>query len=149
MLMKTKIFITVILICHTLTSCNTAHEKINEVSEKVGQAGGEVIKSVTTGVDKAFEVNVELAENLKSQGINLGKVTLSNDSTGTDNKVSVYIIFTKDFKGQLTMKAFDNKNLEMGRVKTDIEMKKDDAKFVDFKFDLRTNIDTDSKLTIE
>ncbi|MEO8147407.1 MAG: hypothetical protein ABI723_07210 [Bacteroidia bacterium] len=132
-----------------LLSCNSAHEKINQVSEKVGQAGGEVIKSVSTGVEKAFDIKVELSEILKSQGINLGKVTVSNDSAGTDNKVSVYIIFTNDFNGTVTMKAFDNKNLEMGRVKINLDMKKDDAKFVDFRFDSRTNIDTDSKLTIE
>src|SRR6185436_7903206 len=114
-------------------------DKINQVSEKVGQAGGEVIKSVTTGVDKAFEIKIDVSENLKSQGVELGKTTLGNDSTGTDNKVSVYIIFTKDYKGFLLMKAFDNKNLEMGRVKLNLDMKKDEAKFVDFCFDIRTN----------
>ena len=147
--MKILFFISVLITYLSLASCNNAQEKINKVSEKVGESGGELIKSVTTGVDKAFNVNVDLAENLKTQGITLGKVTVSNDSIGTDNKVSVYMIFTKDFKGNMIMKAFDNKNLEMGRVKIDIDMKKDDAKFFDFCFDTRTNIDTDSKLTIE
>ena len=147
--MKTKTSLFSLLLSLSLFSCNTAHDKINQVSEKVGQAGGEVIKSVTTGVDKAFEIKIELSENLKAQGVELGKTTLGNDSTGTDNKVSVYVIFTKDYKGSLLMKAFDNKNLEMGRVKLNLDMRKDEAKFVDFCFDIRTNIDTDSKLTIE
>lgn len=147
--MKTIFFISVVITYLSVTACHNAQDKINKVSEKVGESGGELIKSVSTGVDKAFNVNVDLAENLKAQGITLGKVTMSNDSTGTDNKVSVYMIFAKDFKGSLMMKAFDNKNLEMGRVKIDIDMKRDDAKFFDFLFDTRTNIDTDSKLTIE
>ncbi len=147
--MKTIFFISIVITYLSLTSCQSAQEKINKVSEQVGESGGELIKSVSTGVDKAFDVKIDLSANLKEQGLTLGKVTLGNDSGGTDNKVSAYLIFTKDFKGTLVMKAFDNKNLEMGRVKIDIDMKKDDAKFFDFLFDTRTNIDTDSKLTIE
>jgi len=149
--MKSKISLLSLLLFLSLSiiSCNTAHDKINQVSEKVGQAGGEVIKSVTTGVDKAFEIKIELSENLKSQGIELGKISLANDSTGTDNKVIVYIISKKDFKGTVFMRAFDNRGLEMGRVKLNLDMEKEEAKFIDFCFDSRTNIDTDSKLTIE
>lgn len=147
--MKTKIILTTLVLSSALLSCNSAHNKINQVSEKVGQAGGELVKNVSTGVEKAFDLKIVLSEQLKSKGISLGKITLSNDSSGIDNKVSVYMIFTEDFKGSLIMKAFDNKNLEMGRTKVELLSHKGDAKYVDFCFDPRTNIDTDSKLTLE
>ena len=135
----------------SLISCSSdrAHEAIKSTSEKVGQTAGEVVKNVTTGVEKAFSINIEMSDTLKKQGISFGQIKVGNDSTGTDNKVSVYMIFTNDFSGRMTMKAFDNNNLEMGRIQMQIEAKKNDAKFFDFKFDARTNIDTDSKLTLE
>jgi hypothetical protein len=61
----------------------------------------------------------------------------------------VYVIFTQDFKGSLTAKAYDDNSLEMGRVKIAVEGKKDEAKYVEFHFDKRTNIDSKNMLKIE
>jgi hypothetical protein len=146
--MKKLLFILLLTIV-AIAACNTAQDKISAVSEKVGETGGAIVKSVSTGVEKAFDLKVELAPVLQSRGISVGKIKLSNDSVGTDNKVSVYLIFSKDFKGTLTMKAFDAKQLEMGRARAIVTALKDEARFIDFSFDPRTNIDTDSKLTIE
>lgn len=146
--MKKLVIITILSIV-AIAACNTAQDKINAVSEKVGETGGAIVKSVSTGVEKAFDLKVELSSSLLSSGISVGKIKLSNDSSGTDNKVSVYLIFAKDYKGTLTMKAYDAKQLEMGRSKILINALKDEARFIDFSFDPRTNIDTDSKLTIE
>lgn len=101
------------------------------------------------GVEQAFNINIELSDHLKQKGIKLGKVILANDSLGTDNMLNVYIIFDKDFKEPITLKAFDNRGLEMGRSKQEITATKDEARFYDFHFDKRTNIDTDSKIVME
>lgn len=123
-------------------------EKINKAGDVAGQTVGEFASGISTGVEKAFEVNVELSEAIKKAGITIGKVTLE-DSSGTDNVLTVYMIFDRDFKGSVTAKAFDSKGVEMGRVKTNIQAKKEDAAFCEFRFDKRTNIDTDSKVILE
>jgi len=49
----------------------------------------------------------------------------------------------------LVAKVFDRKGLEMGRARQKVTAVKGDAKFIEFHFDKRTNIDVDSKITIE
>ena len=149
--MNTILNILFATILAVITGCSgeRAHEAIATTSEKVGQTAGELVKNVSTGVEKAFNVKIELSEKLKAKGVSFGQIKVSNDSTGTDNKVSVYMIFSNDFNGEMIMKAFDNNNLEMGRIRISISAKKDEARFFDFVFDPRTNIDTDSKLTLE
>ena len=58
-------------------------------------------------------------------------------------------IFEKDFDKQIVAKVTDKNNLEYGRASLEIKAKKGDAKFFDFKFDKRTNMETKSTITIE
>ena len=148
--MKTKLMICVFFAL-VLIQCSSkgTKENINKVGNVTGQAVGELVSGISSGVKKAFDVKIELQKNLADQGISFGKITVTSDSSGTDNLLTVYVIFNKDFKGALTAKAFDNKGLEMGRVKLTIEGKKDEAKYFEFHFDKRTKIAFDSKLTIE
>jgi hypothetical protein len=134
-----------------LTACSTStrDKTLSKGGEVVGRTVGKFAQGVSGGVEQAFNVNIELSDQLKQKGVKLGKVILSNDTLGTDNMLSVYIIFDKDFKEPITLKAFDNRGLEMGRSKQEIIATKDDARFYDFKFDKRTNIDTDSKIVME
>lgn len=130
-------------------SCNETKEKINKAGEAVGQAAGEFVSGVTSGVEKAWETKVDLPKNLEAQGIQFGKITVSSDSGATDNLVTVYVIFNNNFSSDLTAKAYDNKGIEMGRSKIKVEGKKDEARYIEFHFDKRTNIDNDSRVTIE
>lgn len=138
-------------IIFAMVSCNSdsIKEKINKAGDVAGQATGEFMEGVKTGVNKAFDVRIEVPAGLKEKGIRFGKSTVTNDSTGTDNLLTVYIIFNNDFNGYLTAKAFDNKAEEMGRVSIPVAGKSNEARFFEFHFDKRTNIDSDSKLVIE
>jgi hypothetical protein len=143
----TKYFI---LICFILSACSSSSvkEKINKAGDVAGQVAGEFVEGASKGVSKAFDVQVSESGDLSGKGLQFGKSTVSNDTTGTDNLLTVYVIFNKDFEGKLTAKAYDD-NLEMGRAVVTVSAKKDDAKFIDFHFDPRTNIDSKNKLTIE
>lgn len=144
-------FITAIALILGLTACSTSSikDKINKTGNAVGQVTGEFIEGASKGVSKAFDVKVELPQYLTDKGLQFGKATVTSDSIGTDNLLVLYIIFNKDFDGLLTAKAFDNQLLEMGRSSAQVSGKKNDAKFVEFHFDKRTNIDSKNKLTVE
>jgi hypothetical protein len=146
-----KNIITVIALSSVLLSCSSdkIKEKINETGETTGEVIGEFSTGVSSGVEKALEVNIELSEALKTKGITFGKQTINNDVEGTDNLLIVYVIFNQYYKGDITAKAFDSKGQEMGRVKISVEGKKDEAQYLEFHFDKRTNIDSDSKITLE
>jgi hypothetical protein len=134
-----------------LTSCFSCDvkDKVNKAGDATGKVLGEFASGISNGVEEALVVKVVLSNELQKKGLQLGKTTVTSDSGANDNVLTVYIIFNQDFSGELTAKAFDNEKTEMGRAKLNVSGKKDDAVFFDFHFDTRTNIDNDSKLTIE
>ena len=146
--MKDKLIIMSLLI---LSACSSSEikEKINKAGDVAGQTAGEFIEGASKGVQKAFDVKVELTGGLKDKGIDFGKATITSDTTGTDNTLMLYVIFNKDFTGKLTAKVFDENNLEMGRSAIEIKGSKDEAKYFEFHFGKTTNVDSKNKLTVE
>lgn len=141
----------VIFLITFLFSCSSesVKEKINKAGDIAGQATGEFVEGASKGIQKAFDVEVFLDEELKNAGIEIGKSSVENDSIGKDNLLIVYIVFTKKFKGTITAKVFDSNEKEMGRSKALLSGKVDETKFVEFHFDKRTDIDSKNKITIE
>lgn len=133
-----------------LTSCSgdAVKEKINKAGDVAGQAVGELATGVSTGVEKAMGVKVEVSPALSGKGISTGKITVS-DSSATDNVLNVYTVFGSDFNGTITAKVYDQGNAEMGRSKVQVAAKKEDAKFIDFVFDKHTNLDNHCKVVLE
>ncbi|MBL7923414.1 MAG: hypothetical protein JNL88_04360 [Bacteroidia bacterium] len=146
--MNTHYFKVILLFFVVACSGEAVKEKINQAGDVAGQTVGEFASGVKGGVEKAFEINITLSDGLKQQGLSLGKVSLK-DSSGNDHVLTVYTIFGKAFNGAVTAKAFDHKDSEMGRVKLEISALKDEARFLEFRFDPRTNIDTDSRIVLE
>ena len=130
-------------------SCNSSKKRISQTGEKVGEVVGEFFTGVGKGVDKDYQVKIQISTKLKEQGLSFGKISISNDTIGKDNLMSVYIIFEKEYHGALTARVLDVKKLEMGRFKLNLSGKSGQAAFYDFHFDKRTNIDSDSEIIIE
>jgi hypothetical protein len=144
------VFFTVVLLTYACSETKEkAKETINASGEIVGKTVSEFSKGVSTGVDETFEIKIDAAPELAQEGISLGKIELKSINGGHDNLVNTYLIFSKDFKKSLVLKAFDSKNLEMGRSVLKIKAKANDASFYGFALDTLTNIDADSKLTLE
>ena len=127
----------------------TTKNAIKEGGKIVGESVGEFSKGVSEGVEETFQIKINADENLKSKGISFGKITLGSIDGGSDNMLNVYLIFDKDFNDTLSLKVFDNNDLEMGRVSKVISAKKGAANFYEFQFNKKTNIDSDSKIFME
>lgn len=134
-----------------LTACSSSSikEKINKAGTVSGEAAGEFLEGASKGVEKAFDIKVSYPQNLSDKGLAFGKTTVTSDTIGQDNLLLLYVIFNQDFNGKLTAKVFDKDSLEMGRAAVVVSGKKDEAKFVEFHFDKRTNIDSKNIVTIE
>ena len=134
-----------------LLSCSTStvKEKINKAGDVAGQTAGEFIEGASKGLQKAFDVQVAPTASFTTKGLALGKTTVSSDPKAKDNVLIVYLIFNQDFKGNITAKVFDDKQLEMGRSTITITGKKDEAKYLEFHFDKRANMDSKNRITIE
>jgi len=148
-----RIFSAILIASLTAVACSETKEKaketINAGGEIVGKTVSEFSKGVSTGVEETFEIKVNAAPELLQQGITLGRIELKSINGGHDNLVNTYLIFSKDFKQSIVLKAFDSKNLEMGRSVLKIKAKANDAAFYGFALDTLTNINADSKLTLE
>ncbi len=143
--MKKVLKLSIVAFSVILFSC----DRLSNSTEKIGETAGDMVKGIESGVKKARAINLSYTKSLTEKGISNGKVTLKNDKEGTDNLLSVYLIFSKRFKGKILAKAYDNQGLEMGRSTIKVDAQNGDAGFYDFHFDKRTNIDRDGRIVLE
>jgi hypothetical protein len=134
-------------------SCNSFKEKskntINKAGEVVGKAGSEFADGMKKGVEKTFTNPMELSADLKAKGLQTGKIIINGTDSTTDNIVSAYLIFNGDINQSVTMKLFSDAGQEFGRANQPLKAAKGEARYVDFVFDKRTNIDGKGKITLE
>ena len=149
-----KYFWVWIALLFLVVSCNKVKQKtketINEGGEVIGKTATEFVNGVSEGVDQTLECSLEVSEQLKTKGIGTGKYSLLKDSIGSQrNLLVIYIIFNKEFNGMILAKVFNNDGLETGRKKIEVSGAPGDAKYVDFQFDKRTDIEHRSKIILE
>ncbi len=142
-----------LLLLITLNSCNwftqKGKETINKSGEIVSKSGSEFIDGVSKGIEKSFENEVILSEDLKKLGLQTGKISITSSEGNSDDILTTYLIFENDFNKKVEIRIFDDKNQEYGRISQDIKGKKGEAKYFDFQFDKRTNIAGKGKITFE
>ena len=140
------------VIVSLLSSCNWARKKtketVNKSGEIVAKTGSEFVDGMSRGIEKTFENEVVISKELKAAGMETGRILILGTDTTTDNILSVYIIFNDDFNREVGVKAFDDNDKEYGRVRTLVAGQKDDARYVDFVFDARTNLDGTGRLLV-
>ena len=148
-----KASFTILLMCFICFSCSHVKEKTKSAIKKsggiVGESVGEFGKGLSEGVEKTFKINIIASEAITEKGVSFGKITLRNSVGSSDNILNVYLIFDQDFNDTLSLKVFDNENLEMGRTSTVVSAKKGEADFFEFQFNKKTNIDSDSRIFME
>ena len=148
-------FISILCISFFLitTSCNSAKDKAKDAANKTGEVvaktGSEFADGVAKGIQKTFSNEVIVSDNLKTNGLKTGKIIITGTDSTSDNILSAYLIFEKDFNQQLSIKVFDEQGLEYGRTNQLVSAKAGEAKYVDFVFDRRTNIDGKGKISFE
>lgn len=140
-----------VLVC---SSCDRVKSKtketINKGGETVGKTATEFFDGVSEGIDQTLKCELSISQELKDQGLNHGAFSIKNDDEGgLNNVLSIYLIFNKDFKSSISIKAFNTKKLEIGRSKLLVEGKEDEAQYFDFIFDPKTSIESRSTLHIE
>ena len=136
-----------------LSGCDWAKEKTKESIHKAGEiaakTGSEFADGVKEGVKESFANIVVVSDSLSKAGVQVGRVIIKGTDSTSDNLVSVYLIFSRDYEGKLLAKALDENGSEFGRAKVFVSAKADDAKYLDFEFDPRTNIDRTDKVVIQ
>lgn len=109
-----------------------------EAAEKVTEGVGEMVKGVGAGVEKGLkEVQVAVHEDLSAKGVTTTRATRGESGTEA-HSVTVYVTNEKAYAGTLELRAFDEKDQEVGRTQVELKEAVATAKYVDFTFDPRT-----------
>ena len=141
------VLLTLLMSCNRIA--NKTKEGINRGGEVVGESATEFFEGVSEGVDKTLECEILLSKKLISLGLKKGVYDIESQPIGNNNKLTLYLIFEKDFNKELVAKAYNKKEQEIGRAKTIVAGKKGDAAYFEFEFDKRTDIGFRNKITIE
>ncbi len=149
--MNKTLIIAACLLTTLLAGCGKAKEKINSAGEKVGEGTSEFFQGVAEGVDKTRECKLEMSDALKASGLSYGKYMVQTVAEGgtSNNRVTIYLMFEKDFRGPVNLKVFDPNGLEYGRLRQDIAGNAGEAMFFDFIFDVNTDIEARSRIVME
>ncbi len=109
-----------------------------EAAETVAEGTGEVVKGLGSGIQKGLkEIKVKTDESVAANGLGVTRAARGEDGTAA-HTVTAYVTFEKAFTGVLELRAYDDKDLEVGRVKVEATEKESGAHYVDFTFDQRT-----------
>lgn len=136
------------LVSSTQTDCNRIKKKtkdaINKTGETVGKGASEFFDGMAEGVNQSFACRVEFSDELKARGLGYGKIRINSGPDASDNILSIYLSFEEAYSGDLQVSVKDQSGAEYGRSQASIAAKKGEARFVDFVFDKRTDIETRS-----
>lgn len=130
------VFLIVLVSCHN-------------IGQKVGEGSSEFFHGVKQGINQTLQCQVDISTSLKQKGIEAGKFDVRDTSGNIENVLSIYLIFNKDFNQNITAKVFDKDGKEYGRSTMTVAGKVGEAKFFDFIFDKRTDIESKSKIVLE
>ena len=143
----------ILILIVVISSCDWAKDKAKDTVHKTGEivakTGSEFADGVAEGVEESFDNIVSVSDTLRQQGIETGKFIVSGTDSTTDNIFTAYIIFNKNFDGIITSRVIDEQGKEFGRSSVTINALQGEAKYVDFVFDSRTNIDRSDKIIVQ
>jgi len=134
--------------CNTETVKEKAKNTINNTGKSLGRGTSEFFKGIKEGVDKTLQCKIEISPALTNLGLGAGKFYISQSKGASDNVLTVYMIFDKDFKRKISVKVYDKKGQEYGRTSAVVEGKAGEASNADFIFSPRTEIESKSSFVL-
>lgn len=105
-------------------------ETVEEVSENGGKIAGKAVKGSISGMSNSIGSELVTAD---SSVIEAG-IVVNHCENLVGNRVSIYLDFTKDYEGVLTLYAYDSEDKKQGLAKESIQVKAGDEGTYSFDF---------------
>ncbi|AWH85932.1 hypothetical protein HYN59_12810 [Flavobacterium album] len=123
-----------------------ARDVINEGGKAVEKTADKVVDEVSAHFEDSRGCKLELSEDLKNKGIGTGKFYIEKDTvTKKHNKLVIYLINDKNYKGAINFKVSDKEGVETGRTTLAADAA---TGYKDVVFDSRTDIEPKSTISI-
>lgn len=109
----------------------------NAIAALAGKSGtiiGKAIKATSSGLDSTFRPNIFTDVSLANAGLELGRAEEVYEAKKDDAFMSIFITFTKSFKGTLKLVMYNQEGKKMTISQTEINEKAGAEKLVRFNF---------------
>lgn len=109
----------------------------NAIATLAGKSGtivGKAIKASAAGWDSTFRPSIFTDASLANAGFELGRAEELYERKTEDVFMSIFITFTKNFKGALKLTMYDQEGKKMTIAQTDINEKTGSEKLIRFDF---------------
>ncbi|MBR4815617.1 MAG: hypothetical protein IKZ67_09145 [Paludibacteraceae bacterium] len=111
-------------------SSDSIAEKVEEVSENSGKIAGKMAKGTISGMSNGLGSESVMADSSVLQA----GIVVNHCENLVGNRVSIYLDFTKDFDGVLTLYAYDSEDKKQGLAKESVQVKAGDEGTYSFDF---------------
>ena len=146
-------FIVAITTIATVSSCNRAKAQAQQAllygENLASQSSSTVTDDRYTHTGTTIDCTLALAKALEEKGLKAGKFKITTDASGHQNVVSVYLIFSKDYKGQVSAKIFDSKNGEHDTIAAMAALFSAKALYAEHTCDRRNAIKRKNRILLE
>jgi hypothetical protein len=124
-------------------------DKGKQSAQALGEGVGEVLKGAAQGLEKSLhEVKIDAPAELAKKGVKVERAQRQDDPAKGEG-VTVYMIFEREYGGNLALKAIDASGNEVGRAVVEVFRNRGDAAYVDFIFDQRTPMTAVDRFALE
>lgn len=137
-----------LLLCSCGRVVDGTKDALNKGGELAGSAATEVIEGVTTGVEKTWAVEVDLSEDLRARGLGVGRFMVETDSSGTANRLVLYLSADRSFSDTIQATARDADGVEMGRASLLLALPAGAADYHVLRFQSRTDLERKSRVEL-
>jgi len=125
--------LTLCLLATVLSGCGDSEKSLAErAGSAVGAGMTGFLSGAASGIDNTMVIEAELGSQASEKGLSM--TTSKSNGLSSEKSFSAYVVASQPFKGTLLAKAFDKDGQEVGRAKTEIDFKKEDADYVVFTF---------------
>lgn len=111
-------------------SSDSIAEKAGEMSESGGKIAGKMAKGSISGMSNGLGSESVMADSSVLQA----GIVVNHCENLVGNRVSIYLDFTKDFDGVLTLYAYDSEDKKQGLAKESVQVKAGDEGTYSFDF---------------
>ncbi len=115
-------------------STDSVADTARDVTETGGKITGKMIKGTLTGVANGMEKDFVTDSSVVQAGI------IVNHCESTENGLSIYLDFTKDFDGVVALYAYDGNDKKQGFAKDSFHVKAGDEGIYRFDFEEGVNV---------
>ena len=115
-------------------STDDVADTARDVTESGGKITGKMIKGTLTGMSNGMDKDIETDSSVVQAGI------IVNHCESTENGLSIYLDFTRDFDGIVALYAYDGNDKKQGYAKDTFHVKAGEEGVYRFDFEEGVNV---------